>query len=125
MSAVAKKKEGFVRLPRSEYEALVEKAEDAEDILAVADEIAREAELGKTEARKNYLSAEEVRRMIRGEHPIRIYREHQGLTLAALAKKAAVQSGYLSEIENRKKPGSVETLAKIAGALGLKVDDLI
>jgi transcriptional regulator with XRE-family HTH domain len=91
----------------------LEDAEDARDLRTAAEAESR-----------IYLPIDAVKRMIAGEHPVRIWREQRGLTLADLAAKAAMQVGYLSEIETGKKPGSVRAYRALAGALGLSVDDL-
>jgi ribosome-binding protein aMBF1 (putative translation factor) len=66
-----------------------------------------------------------VERLVAGEHPLRIRREHRGLTLQALAAGSGVGLSYISEIESGKKPGSADALKKLAGAFGLAVDDLL
>ena len=106
-----------VTMPRARYERLMEEMEELRDIAA-----ARKALAEKDTA--EYLPAELVMRELAGEHPVRIWREHRGLTLSALAEKAGLPHGYLSEIENGKKPGSVEAYRKLAAALGLSLDDL-
>jgi DNA-binding XRE family transcriptional regulator len=113
-----------VTLPRTEYEALIERVEGAEDLAAIAAAEAREAALGKTEIRADCLPLALVRRLSAGEHPVRVWRMHRGLTREALAAAAGVAPSYLSEIEARRKPGSFTALAKIAAALRVSLDDL-
>ena len=113
-----------VTLTRAEYEALIERIEDAEDLAAVATAEAREAALGKKRARADYLPIELVRRLSAGEHPVRVWRAHRGLTREALATAAGVAPSYLSEIETRRKRGSFSALAKLAAALHISLDDL-
>ena len=112
-----------VTLSRAEYEALIERLEEAEDLAAVAAAEAREAALGKEEARADYLPIELVRRLSAGEHPVRVWRAHRGLGRDALAA-AGIAPSYLTEIETRRKPGSFAALAKIAAALRISLDDL-
>ena len=69
--------------------------------------------------------ADLVKRRVAGEHPLRLWRRHRGLTMTALASKARVAVSYISEIENRKKPGSVAALGKLARALEVALDDLV
>jgi hypothetical protein len=69
-----------VTLTRAEYEALIERIEDAEDLAAVAAAEAREAAPGKKKARADYPPIELVRRLSAGEHPVRVWRVHHGLT---------------------------------------------
>ena len=113
-----------VTLSRAEYEALIERLEEAEDLATVAAAEAREAALGKEKARADYLPAELVRRLIDGEHPVRVWRTHRGLGRDALAAAAGIAPSYLSEIETRRKPGSFGALAQIAAALCISLDDL-
>jgi ribosome-binding protein aMBF1 (putative translation factor) len=87
-----------VTLRRTDFEMMLEAVEDAEDIMA----------LRHTEA-----------------HPVRIWREHRGLSPQALADKAAMARSYLVEIESHKKPGSVAVYRRLANALGVAVDDLL
>jgi ribosome-binding protein aMBF1 (putative translation factor) len=113
-----------VTLTRAEYEALIERLEDAEDLAAVAAAEAREAALGKDRARADYVPIELVRRLSAGEHPVRAWRLHRGLSRDALAAAAGVAPSYLSEIETRRKPGSFSALAKLEAALHISLDDL-
>jgi DNA-binding XRE family transcriptional regulator len=113
-----------VTLTRAEYEALIERLEDAEDNSFLDGVEARERAIGKEKARADYLPAELVRRLIDGEHPVRVWRAHRGLSREALAAAAGVAPSYLSEIETRRKPGSFAALAKIAAALRITLDDL-
>jgi XRE family transcriptional regulator of biofilm formation len=57
---------------------------------------------------------------------LREAREKKGLTQLALAKKAKVAQGYISELEAgvEKNPG-VEVLKKLARALGVPLADLL
>jgi ribosome-binding ATPase YchF (GTP1/OBG family) len=112
-----------VTLTRAEYEALIERLEDTEDLATVAAAEAREAALGKEKARADYLPIELVRRLSAGEHPVRVWRAHRSLSRGALAA-AGIAPGYLTEIETRRKPGSFSALAKLAAALRVSLDDL-
>jgi len=112
--------ERLVVLPEAEYEALIEAAEDAADI-AAADEFKRTLAAGEEEL----IPLEMAKRMLDGESPIRVWRERRGLTLTALAERAGIAQGYLSQIENRKRDGTVLTMKKLAEALDLTVDDVI
>ena len=65
-----------------------------------------------------------VDRLIAGENPVRVWREHRGHSLRHLAERAGIGVGYLSQIENGERKGTVETLKKVAGALDVDLDDL-
>lgn len=114
-----------VTLSATDYETLLTVAEDVEDIDTLRGAEAREAEIGKNVARADNLSDDLVGRLLAGEHPIRIWREHRGLTSQALADKAGVSRSYLAEIEGLKKPGSIQAFRSLAAALGVAVDDLL
>jgi DNA-binding Xre family transcriptional regulator len=118
------KETDIVTLTRAEYDALIERIEDAEDNAFLDTIEARERAIGKEKARADYLPAELVRRLMDGEHPVRVWRAHRGLTREALAAAAGIAPSYLSEIETRRKPGSFAALAKLAAALDISLDDL-
>ena len=113
-----------VTLSRRDYETLIAAAEDRIDHRAINEQAAREAALGKEVARADYLPGPLVDRLIAGESPIRIWREHRGLTLTALAAMAGVSVSYLSEIEGGRKPGSAAARRALAGALRVPMEDL-
>ena len=113
-----------VSMSWSEYEALIEAAEDAEDQEHLAAEEERERRLGVEAARRDHLPGELVERMLAGEHPLRLWREQRGLTLSDLAARAGIAPSYLSEIVSGRKPGNSRAFQKLAKALGLGVNDL-
>ncbi|NCC21752.1 MAG: XRE family transcriptional regulator [Alphaproteobacteria bacterium] len=51
------------------------------------------------------------------DHPVRIVRKHRGLTQEELAKTADMSRTYLTEIETRRKDGSIRALKALAAAL--------
>jgi DNA-binding XRE family transcriptional regulator len=114
-----------ITLSRDDWTRLVSELEDAQDRAAVVGRRAREAAAGKQAARRNYLTALEVRRLLDGESPVRVWREKRGRSQRELALAAGVGAGYLAEIETGRKPGSAATLAKLAKVLHVQVDDLI
>ena len=108
----------MVVIPRHEYERLLAAAydEDADDVAIYK---ARKAELaGDPEA----LLPEPVSAdMLKGLSRFKALRRWRGLTQSALAAKAAVGQGYLSDIENRRRTGAPETLERLARALQVPV----
>ena len=78
----------MVTIPREEYERLLALAEDAEDAAAVARFRARLA-AGEEEL----VPAAVVDRLLAGESPVRVWREHRGLTQSGLARASGVQPG--------------------------------
>ncbi|MFG1395163.1 helix-turn-helix domain-containing protein [Xanthobacter agilis] len=64
-------------------------------------------------------------RMLAGESPVRVWREHRGLSAPELAGQAGITQPYLSQIENGKREGGIETMRKLASVLGVIIDDLV
>jgi hypothetical protein len=118
-------KRDTVTLARADYEALLDRIEDAEDRATVAAAAAREKALGKEAARRDALPGDLVAALVRGAHPVRIWRKHRGKTLVELAGETGIAQSYLTEIETRKKPGSLHAMKKIAAALGLSLDEIV
>lgn len=112
--------ERLVILSEADYTALIEAAEDAADRAALA-QFRQRLAVGEEEL----IPAEIVDRLLGGENRIRVWREHRGLTVAALAARAGIAQPFLSQIETGKRDGTVETLRRIADALSLTLDDLV
>ncbi len=64
-------------------------------------------------------------RLIAGESPLKVFREHRGLTQGQLAEAAKTTAPYLSQIENGRRTGSVGLLHRLADALRVEIDDLV
>lgn len=60
-----------------------------------------------------------------GDHPIKAWREYRRMTQDAVATAAGVSTPYLSQLENRKRDGTIEVLQKIAAALDVPMDVLV
>jgi ribosome-binding protein aMBF1 (putative translation factor) len=67
---------------------------------------------------------EVVDRLIAGDNPVKVWREHRGLSQRGLAARTGLNFTYLSQIETGARKGPVETMKKIAEALGVDLDDL-
>jgi len=104
----------MITIPRTEYEAMQARINDLDDILA-----------GHAAMTGDTLPRDLAVRVMEGEHPARVWREHKGFTAAALADKVGISKPYLSEIENGRKPGSVEVYRNIAAALGVAIDAVV
>ena len=106
--------EETITLTRREYDALIERNSQLEDMLAAQDaddgvRVPHEVALG----------------IMRGKGPILAFRNHHGITLRELSERTGVAAGYISEIERGRKPGSTSALARIASALGTTIDVLV
>jgi len=56
---------------------------------------------------------------------IRSYRKRARLSQEKLAEKADLHHNYIGEIERGEKSATINTLLKIANALGIRVRDLV
>ncbi len=112
-------KDDTVLLKRADYEALVRQAEDAADAAQI-----RAAEARVAAGEDEYVPVALTKRLMAGEIPVRVWREHRGLSARALAHRAGISTAYLSQIETGKKPGSFDAMAKVARALGVSMEDL-
>ena len=65
------------------------------------------------------------RLLLSGENPVRVWREHRGLSASELARHASVSSAHISAIESGASTGSVQTLRRIADALDTTIDTLV
>ena len=64
-------------------------------------------------------------RMIGGDNPIKVFRQHRRLTQKQLAEKTDTSAAYLSQIETGRRAGSIKFLRRLANALDVEVEDLI
>jgi mRNA interferase RelE/StbE len=109
----------MVTIPVEEYRRLLALAE------AVSDGLAYDRAMAALAAGKDELvPADVAARLIAGEAPLRIWREYRGLTQVALAARSGVNRVQITNIESGTKTGSVETLKKLAAALGVSLDDI-
>jgi ribosome-binding protein aMBF1 (putative translation factor) len=96
----------------------------SEDFDEAVEDAAAAAAYARTRGGES-LAIEFVDRLLSGESPVRVWREHRRMSLASLADQAGIGKGYLSQIENGERTGTIETMKKLAAALGLELDDLV
>jgi DNA-binding XRE family transcriptional regulator len=109
-----------ITISRAEFEALQAAAEELSDLQAY-DRVTADLDSGRDEL----IPAAFADRLIGGESPLRVWRELRGLTQAGLANVAHVNRVQIADIEAGRKSGSIETIKKLAEALGIAVDDLV
>jgi DNA-binding XRE family transcriptional regulator len=112
---IEKKGRRFAVVPLKDFEQLKQDAQMLDDIRAY--------DAAKTRNEEAFPS-DVAKRLVAGESPIRVFREHRGLTQEQLAKSAKIARPYLAEIEAGRKEGSVSVLRAIAAALKLDLDDI-
>jgi len=57
--------------------------------------------------------------------PLAFWRKRAGKTQAALAAEVGISQAFLAQIEGGAREGSVAVLARIARAVGVRLDDLV
>lgn len=93
---------------------------DDEDALAVS-----AFDRAMAERAEAPVSIDVVRRLAEGESAIKVWREHRGLTQAALAERSGLRQGSISDLERgRRGTASFDTMCRIADALHISLDDL-
>ena len=107
-------------LPRAEYEALRQRADhDAEDAEDAAIYDARKAGLA---AGGVVLPPEVSTAMLRGDSRLKAIRNWRDETQLHLSSTTGIGQGYLSDLENGRRAGTPETIAKLAQALDVPVE---
>ena len=96
---------------------MVAALEDAADSAAIERAWAEDA-VGET------IPGEVVKAILDGESPLRVWRKYREFTLDALAERVGVSKGYLSQIENGKKTGTLDLFRRLADVLNVALDEL-
>jgi DNA-binding XRE family transcriptional regulator len=109
-------KREFAVIPIELYERLSAALEDADD--AALFDTARTADDGFR------IPANVANALLDGEQPVKVWREHCGLTQEALAGQTGISKAYLCQIETRKRVGALKTLQAIADALAISLNEL-
>jgi hypothetical protein len=110
-------------LPRTDYETLVAKAEEADEDLGSSRLVAR--------ARKEIAAGiplvpkEVVDRIAEGENALRVFREWRGRTQLYISHKTNLGQGYISDLESGRRKGTIAALKKIADALKVPLDLIV
>jgi DNA-binding Xre family transcriptional regulator len=107
----------FVVLPIAEWRRLVEQLQDLEDALDIET-------VANTPGRRT-VPAAVVDRLLDDEHPLKVWREHRGLSRAELAARTDLTPGHIGHLETGRRHGTPDTLRRLAMALDVTVDDLV
>lgn len=106
----------YAVIPYAEYAEMSRLSEAMRDIQAYDAALADPGEA---------IPHEMMRRLIEDESPIRVWRDHRGLTQTLLAEQAGIDKTYLSQLESGRKSGSVAVLRRLARVLSVDIDDLV
>ena len=107
----------YAVLPIEEYRRLIDSLEDSADCAAIDRAVSEDA-AGET------VPGQVVNAILDGAPPLRAWRQHRGFTLEALAKRTGVSKGYLSQVENGRKSGTLDLFRRLATVLDVALDDL-
>jgi DNA-binding XRE family transcriptional regulator len=110
-------KPAFAVVPIADWERIIDALDDLEDIFFL--------EQYRADQNEEFLPAEMVCALLEGENPIRLWREHRGMSQQQLATGAAISKPYLSQLEAGKREASQRVIRRLAKALRVDLDDLI
>lgn len=99
-----------------DHTAHVQLLEDSRDYDAAMQAIERGEEL---------IPYEVVEALLNGVNPIRVWREHRGLSQQDLASAAGISPSYLSQLESGKRSGTTDVLGSLSRILHVDLDDLV
>jgi DNA-binding XRE family transcriptional regulator len=105
--------------------------EDVDDLAAIAAARSEDARLAarvsaeRGGAVETTIPIEVVKAKVAGVQPIRAWRDYRGWTQLHLSHKSGIGRELIAQIETRRKQGSVETLDRLARALGVPIEALI
>jgi DNA-binding XRE family transcriptional regulator len=116
---ITRKGKEFAVIPVDDLQKLMDDAEMLADVKAY-DSVKGRLERGEDEL----IPLEITERRVAGESPVKIWREHRGLTQEGLAKASKVSRAMIAAIEAGHKTGGIATLKKLAGALEVDLDSL-
>jgi DNA-binding XRE family transcriptional regulator len=100
-------------VPIEEWRAIQTRLEDLEDIADA--EAARHEET---------FPAEVVDRLLAGESPLRVWRQHRGLSLRYLAERSGAAEQDLASIENENRTPATDLCQRLARLLDCDPEDL-
>ncbi len=106
-------------LPETEYRHLASMAEESADIAAAIRAEQRHL------AGEEYVPAALVERLVNGESPLKVWREHRGLTQQELAARLGLSKMTISGLETGKRDTSSRNWRRLAEVLAVDLDDLV
>jgi len=107
----------YAVLPYREYERLRDVAEMAEDVASY--------DRAKASTDAECVPGEVVRRLIDGENPVKVWREHRGLEQTELAEWLDISKDSLSRIEAGAKEGTLDFYRELSRVLDVSLDELM
>ncbi len=106
----------FAVVPIDTYERMLDDLEDLDDVRCYDAAKARQEE---------YFPSRVVDALLDGVHPIRVFREHRGLSQPALAEACGISVHHLCQLEAGQRSASQDVMRKLAAALTVDIDLLM
>ncbi len=111
-------------LPKAIEDRLASRASRFDALRELVEDRAAAAAFARAREQES-VSDSVVGRLLDGENPIRVWRQHRGLSLRSLTEQAGTSSSALSDIETGKSEGRLSILRRIAEVLGVDLEDLV
>lgn len=108
----------MVLLTKAEFDRLIEAADDFADVEAAIRSRARR------EAGEEYLPSQMVDRLLAGQIPLKVWREHRNLSQAQLGELVGCKGSWIAKLEKGRAKGDVAIWRALAKALAIDLDDL-
>lgn len=108
-------KPAFAVIPIDDYERLLEAADDAQAVRAF--------DAYKAAQPETFPDAI-AQRLLDGIHPVSVFRDYRGWTVAQLAEATGIALTVISQIESGEHAATADELTRLAAALQVEVDDL-
>ncbi len=105
-------------IPFEDYRCLLEIAEDSADLRAAREAVAAIA------AGEELIPGELVQRLCDGENPLRVWREHRGISTAALALASGIDEAVILGLESGNLGLQADLQERLAAVLRIAADDL-
>ncbi|MGA2741999.1 MAG: helix-turn-helix transcriptional regulator [Bryobacteraceae bacterium] len=116
---VTRRGKEFAIVPMDGLRKLMDAAEMLADVKAY------DAAKGRLERGEDELIPLEIaERRLAGESPVKVWRQHRGMTQEKLAKTSGVSRPMIAAIETGHKRGGIATLNKLAAALRIDLGHL-
>ncbi|MGA1206881.1 MAG: helix-turn-helix transcriptional regulator [Litorivicinaceae bacterium] len=110
----------YAVVPIGDYQALIEKAEMLDDVVAF-DKVEATLVAGEDELVPSNI----VDLLLANVNAVKVWREYRGMSQATLADAAGLSQAYIAQIETGKREGRVDAYRAIANVLDVNIDDLV
>lgn len=121
-SAAPRKQSGKSQLPKGDIVFL-----GKDDFDALADLANMNLALAAYDAvqHEEMVPSDVINRILDGENPVRVWREHRGMRLSELADQTKISRSHLSEVERGRSNFSIQALRSIARTLKVDMEMLL